>query len=68
MIRVLFVLLMLLGLFFVSLGLLFINYDISPLKKIVDREYVYNDNRLGFQVMLPGLILMLISSWLFMNY
>lgn len=68
MVYVLFIGLMLLGTFFVFLGLLFINYEISPLKKIVDREYVYKNNKLGFQVMMPGLILVLISSWIFMNY
>lgn len=47
-----------LGSFFISLGLLFVNYDLSPLKKIVDKEYVYKNNKLGFQIMLPGVVLM----------
>ncbi|SKC79326.1 hypothetical protein SAMN02194393_03285 [Maledivibacter halophilus] len=68
MIYFLFIGLMLLGTFFVFLGLLFINYEMSPLKKIVDREYVYKNNKLGFQVMVPGLILLLLSSWIFMNH
>lgn len=61
MINILFVGFIILGLFFVFLGLLFINYELSPLKKIVDKEYVYKDNKLGLQIILPGLILMAIS-------
>jgi len=57
----------LLGLFFVFLGLLFINYNLSPLKKIVDKEYVYKDNKLGIQIILPGLILMAVSCLIIIN-
>ena len=64
MIRLLFILFIPLGLFFVFLGMLFINYELSPLKKIVDKEYVYKNNRLGVQIMLPGLILMVMSCWI----
>ena len=53
--------LLILGSVFVSLGLLFINYNISPLKKIIDREYINQNNRLGFQIMLPGAVLIILS-------
>lgn len=67
MIIMLFIFFILLGLFFVFLGMLFINYDLSPLKKIVDKEYVYKNNKLGVQIILPGLILMTVSFLIIIN-
>jgi len=67
MIIALTVFLIVLGSFFVCLGMLFINYNISPMKIIVDREYVYKNNKLGFQVMLPGLVLIVLSCIIFVN-
>lgn len=67
MIIALTIFLILLGSFFVCLGMLFINYDLSPMKIIVDKEYVYKSNKLGFQVMLPGLVLIVLSCIIFIN-
>ncbi|WP_432664655.1 hypothetical protein R9X47_00255 [Wukongibacter baidiensis] len=67
MIIALTVFLIVLGSFFVCLGMLFINYNLSPMKKIVDKQYVYKNNKLGFQVMIPGLVLMVLSCIIFIN-
>lgn len=67
MIIALTVFLIILGLFFVCLGMLFVNYNLSPMKIIVDKQYVYKNNKLGFQVMLPGVVLIVLSCIIFIN-
>ncbi len=61
MIIALSIFLILLGFVFISLGLLFINYELSPLKKIVDKEYINQNSKLGFQIALPGIVLMILA-------
>ncbi|MGB3368271.1 MAG: hypothetical protein WBA54_12325 [Acidaminobacteraceae bacterium] len=65
MTTVLAVFLILAGLFFISLGMLFINYKLSPLKMIVNREDVFVSFKLGFQIILPGFVLLFISILVF---
>lgn len=67
MIIALSIFLLILGSIFISLGLLFINYDISPLKKIIDRDYINQNSKLGFQIMLPGVVLMILASRIAFN-
>lgn len=67
MIFVISIFLIVLGGFFICLGLLFIDHSLSPLKKIVDKEYVYKNNRLAIQIILPGLILIILSSWIIIS-
>ena len=57
--------LILAGLFFISLGMLFINYNLSPLKIIVKRGDVFLNYKLGFQIILPGFVLLFISILVF---
>ena len=57
--------LILAGLFFISLGLLFINYRISPLKLIINEEDIFKSYKLGFQIVLPGIVLLFISVLVF---
>lgn len=65
MTTVLTIFLILAGLFFISLGLLFIKHDISPLKIIVNKEDVFVNYKLGFQIILPGIVLLAISVIVF---
>lgn len=62
---VLAIFLILAGLFFISLGMLFINYNFSPLKLIVSKEDVFVSYKLGFQIVLPGVVLLFISTMVF---
>jgi len=62
---VLAIFLILAGLFFISLGMLFINYKFSPLKMIVNKEDVFVSFKLGFQIILPGFVLLAISVMVF---
>ena len=56
------------GLFFISLGLLFINYNSSPLKIIVKKEDVFLSPKLAFQIILPGIVLIAVSVIVFRSY
>lgn len=53
--------LILAGLFFISLGMLFVNYKFSPLKIIVNQEDVFVSYKLGFQIIIPGIVLLFLS-------
>ncbi len=53
------------GLFFLALGMLFINYDLSPLKFIVKPEDVFKRPDFGLRIMLPGLILLFLAQVIF---
>ncbi len=50
------------GLFFISLGLLFINYDWSPFRLVVQREDIFTNVSLGLKIMLPGFILFFLTA------
>jgi len=50
------------GFFFLSLGMLFINYDMSPLKFFVKPEDVFTRYNFGIKIMIPGFILFYLAS------
>lgn len=56
------VLVIVFGLFFLSLGMLFIKYDLSPLKFIVRTEDVFVNPNFGIKIMIPGFILLYLST------
>lgn len=49
--------LMILGSFFIALGLLFLNYKLSPLKFFIKESEVYVNVKLAVQIMVPGIVL-----------
>lgn len=59
------VLLIVFGIFFISLGMLFISYEKSPLRRFVREEDVFTNFSLGLKIMIPGLILFYLASIVF---
>jgi len=55
------------GFFFLSLGMLFINYDLSPLKFVVKSEDVFTRYNFGIKIMIPGFILFYLASVIMSN-
>lgn len=55
------VLAILFGIFFVSLGMLFIRYELSPFKLFVKPEDVFYRPNFGLRIMIPGFILFYLS-------
>ncbi|MCK8060240.1 MULTISPECIES: hypothetical protein [unclassified Fusibacter] len=50
------------GLFFVSLGLLFVKYELSPFRLFVKPEDVFYRLNFGIRIMIPGFILFYLAS------
>lgn len=61
-------LLIVMGLFFVTLGLLFIDYNITPLRLFVKKEDVFVNYNLGVQIMIPGCILLFLAGLVYKYY
>ncbi len=59
------ILITLFGLFFLALGMLFINYKLSPLKLVVKQEDVFNRPNFGIRIMIPGFLLLYLATIIF---
>ncbi len=55
------ILAILFGVFFLSLGMLFIKYEFSPFKFIVKPEDVFYRPNFGIRIMIPGFILLYLA-------